>query len=313
MATTTAARDMEVRLVNGMVLKVQVEEMAGGVGEQVTALEAKLREQGDAMAAMQRDLADMRRAMALLKEMAAASALAEKGSKGSAWGEAAEDICMQPLKGSRENKLAAIEVEEVKARVEAARGEAREAASEMRGEMGALKAELARMRAAAERQAAEVAYVKATAAHSEARINDVELALAARKDGKAGGEGVHAGAERREGKRRKSNEVGDKGGMEDALISNGGAVVEKRDEADRDGEANGRENGAACDTEAKLQGIRARVEALEKTSAGGSKTWEGLQKIAADAKDVQELIRDTFPQMIVTPGREVVRVHGGLG
>ncbi|CAI5971753.1 unnamed protein product [Closterium sp. NIES-64] len=40
------------------------EEMASGVDERVAALEAKLREQGDAMAAMQRDMADMRRTMA---------------------------------------------------------------------------------------------------------------------------------------------------------------------------------------------------------------------------------------------------------
>ncbi|CAI6008847.1 unnamed protein product [Closterium sp. NIES-65] len=45
---------MELRLVNGMVLKVQLEEMAGGVGERVAALETKLREQGDAMAALKR-------------------------------------------------------------------------------------------------------------------------------------------------------------------------------------------------------------------------------------------------------------------
>ncbi|CAI5971765.1 unnamed protein product [Closterium sp. NIES-64] len=57
------------------------------------------------MAAMQRDMAEMRRAVALLKGMAATGALAEKNEgeeagKGSASGEAAEGIGAQPLKGA---------------------------------------------------------------------------------------------------------------------------------------------------------------------------------------------------------------------
>ncbi|CAI5499458.1 unnamed protein product [Closterium sp. Naga37s-1] len=272
-------RDMELRLVNGMVLKVQLEEMAGGVGERVAALEAKLREQGDAMAAMQRDLAETRRAMVLLKGMAATGALGEGAGKGSEPEEAAEGIGAR-----RNNAFAALEVEEVKAQLEVARGEARDAASEVRGEMGALKAELARMRAAAERQAAEVAYVKATAAHSEARINDVELALAAFKEGpaekiraerEAGSAGEHAEAERREGKRRKRNEACKQEEMEDAPagaglgpFAVGGAPGGNRVEANRKGKAKEGDN--------ELQGLRARVEALEKTSEGGSKIWEEL-------------------------------------
>ncbi|CAI5476422.1 unnamed protein product [Closterium sp. Yama58-4] len=296
MATATAPRDMELRLVNGMVLKVQLAEMAGSVGERVAALEAKLREQGDAMASMQRDLAEMRRAMALLKGVAATGGLGEKregegAGNGSASREAAEGIGARPLKGARENIFAAIEAEELKAQVETARAEARDAASEMRGEVGAMKAELARMRAAAERQAAEVAYVKATAAHSEARINDAELALAAIKDERKaeksraerneGSAREDVGEERREGKRRKreeagQNEVGvvaDAGG---ALIAISGAHVEKKDEAERNGGAEGGEIVAACDTKAELQGLRARVKALEEMSAVGGKTWESL-------------------------------------
>ncbi|CAI5977814.1 unnamed protein product [Closterium sp. NIES-65] len=192
---------MEERLkemLNGMVLKVQLGEMAGGMEVRVAALEAKLREQGDAMAAMQRAMADMRSSMALLKGMAATGAMAEGERDGSASGKAAAEASgAQPLKG------APFEVEDVKARVEAARGEARDAVSEMRGEMGAVKAELARMRAAAERQAAEVAYVKATAAHSEACINDVELALTALR----AEAGEHAEAERRDGKKRKRDDA----------------------------------------------------------------------------------------------------------
>ncbi|CAI5989317.1 unnamed protein product [Closterium sp. NIES-64] len=166
--------DMEVRL-KEMVLKVQLGEMAGGEGERVAALEAKLREQGDAI------------------------------------GEEAKGIGAQPLKGARDNVFAAIEVEEMKAQVDAARGEA----SEVRGEVGTLKAELAQMRASVERQAAEVAYVKATAAHSEARINHVELALAAikksRAEREAGSRGEHAGEETRAGKRRKGRKGETKG------------------------------------------------------------------------------------------------------
>ncbi|CAI5461707.1 unnamed protein product [Closterium sp. Yama58-4] len=185
MATTP--RDMELRLVNGMVLKVQLEEMAGGVGERVAAFEAKLREQSEAMAALKRDMAEMRSAMAHLKGMAATGALAEKNERGeagngSASGEAAEGIGAQPLKGARGNSFSALEVEEVKAQVEAARGEAR------------------------------------TAAHTEARINDVELALVALKerDGRAeknrderkeGTAGEHAVAERRGEKRRKRDDA----------------------------------------------------------------------------------------------------------
>ncbi|CAI5476453.1 unnamed protein product [Closterium sp. Yama58-4] len=265
-----APRDMELRLVNGMVLKVQLAEMAGGVGERVAALEAKLREQGDAMAAMQRDMADMRRAMALLKGMAATGASAEKSEgegagKGSASGEAAEGVGTRRI-----NAFAALEVEEVKAQVEATRGEARE----MRGEMGTLKAELARMRAAAERQAAEVAYVKATAAHSEARINDAELALAAIKD--------HVGAESREAKRRKRDEACKQEEMEYTpagagigLVAVGGAPGGSRVEAKRAGKAKD-EGSSAAAADNELRGLRARVEALEKTSEGGSKTWEEL-------------------------------------
>ncbi|CAI7853930.1 unnamed protein product [Closterium sp. NIES-54] len=216
MATTT--RDMELRLVSG-VLKVQVEEMAGGVGEHVAVLEAKLRGQGDAMAAMQRDMANMRRAMAQLKGMAATGVSAEGAEKESASGEATEGIGAQPLNGARDYGFAAFEVKEVKLQVEAARGGAGDTASEMRGDVGALKAELARWRAAVERQAAEVAYVTVTVAHSEARINDVELALAALKDGgagrsrterrAAGSGGEHEGPERRhEGKKRKREAAG---------------------------------------------------------------------------------------------------------
>ncbi|CAI5506356.1 unnamed protein product [Closterium sp. Naga37s-1] len=297
---------MELRLVNGMVLKVQLEEMAGGVGERVAALEAKLKEQGDAMATLKRDMAEMRSAMAHLKGTAATGVLAEKSEGaeagkglfqnvawvGSASGEAAEGVGAQPLKGARGNSFAALELEGVKAQLEAATGEA----SEMRGEMGALKAELARMRAAAERQAAEVAYVKATAAPSEARINDVELALAALKDGRAeknrderkeGTAGEHAGAERREEKRRKRDEAGKEEEMVDAplgvcpLIAVGGAPEGKGDAAEREGDeqdsSSEEENDEDCEDE--VQGLRTRVEALETTCAGGNKIWEALMEM----------------------------------
>ncbi|CAI5499455.1 unnamed protein product [Closterium sp. Naga37s-1] len=225
-------------------------------------------------------MADIRSSMALLKGMAATGALAEGERDGSASGKAAAEASgAQPLKGAPEFKIAAIEAEEVKAQVEAARGEARDAASEVRGEMGALKAELARMRAAAERQAAEVAYVKATAAHSEARINDVELALAALR----AEAGEHAEAERRDGKKRKRDEACKEEAMADApsgavpaLIAVGRAPEGQRDAAERVGDTNEGESGVAGDPEDELKELRARVEALEKTSAGGRKTWSAL-------------------------------------
>ncbi|CAI5537650.1 unnamed protein product [Closterium sp. Naga37s-1] len=120
-ADPPAMRDMELHLVHGMVLKVQLEEVAGGVGERVAALETKLREQGDAMAALKRDVADMRRAMAHVKGMMATGALAVKsegegGLKRSAPGEAAEGIGTQLPKGARlDNAFAELDMEEVKA------------------------------------------------------------------------------------------------------------------------------------------------------------------------------------------------------
>ncbi|CAI7798229.1 unnamed protein product [Closterium sp. NIES-54] len=206
---------------------VKTEEMAGGEGGRVAALEAKLREQGDAMAALKRE-------MALLKGMTEGA------------------------------------------------GAARKEASEMRGEMGALKAELVRMKAAAERQAAEVAYVKATAAHSEARINDVELALAAIKAGQA--EKMREDREEDSaGKRRKREDAGKEemadapAGAGRALVTAGDVPEAERDKAEREeGEAEEEENGAENEPEDEVQNLRARVEALEDTNNGGSKIWEEL-------------------------------------
>ncbi|CAI5476428.1 unnamed protein product [Closterium sp. Yama58-4] len=162
---------------------------------------------------------------------------------------------------------------------------------EQGGEMAALKAEIARMRAAAERQAAEVAEVKATAVHSEARINDAELALAAIKDERkaekireereaGSGEG-HGGGEIREGKRRKWDEAGNEEEMADAPAGAGRAVIAgddaaegERYEAEREGEAEEEEKGEDLDDE--VQNLRARVEALEETNTGGGKLWEEL-------------------------------------
>ncbi|CAI5929648.1 unnamed protein product [Closterium sp. NIES-65] len=156
--------------------------------------------------------------------------------------------------------------------------------------MGTHKAELAQWRALAERQVAEVAYVKATAAHSEARINDLELALAALKDGgagrsrderKEGSAGKHEGPERRrEGKKRKREATGKKEGLVDAaghaLVATGGVLpVETGNEVERQAAAQGVGNSSAtCDTEAELKGLRTRVEALEAMSVVGGRTWE---------------------------------------
>ncbi|CAI7891811.1 unnamed protein product [Closterium sp. NIES-53] len=136
----------------------------------------------------------------------------------------------------------------------------------MRDEMGAMKMELARMRAAAERQVAEVAYVKASAVNLEVRINDVELALASLKDGcaekrradrKAGCAGEHAEVERHERKRRKREETGNMGWVENAAAG-GGHVLVAKDRVEKDGEAKGRKNDEACDIKAGLKAMRVR-------------------------------------------------------
>ncbi|CAI5975822.1 unnamed protein product [Closterium sp. NIES-64] len=165
--------------------------------------------------------------------------------------------------------------------------------------MGTHKAELAQWRALAERQVAEVAYVKATAAHSEARINDLELALAALKDGgagrsrderKEGSAGKHEGPERRrEGKKRKREATGKKEGLVDAaghaLVATGGVLpVETGNEVERQAAAQGVGNSSAtCDTEAELKGLRTRVEALEAMSVVGGRTWEALIALWSEA------------------------------
>ncbi|CAI5489070.1 unnamed protein product [Closterium sp. Naga37s-1] len=164
--------------------------------------------------------------------------------------------------------------------------------------MAALKREMDDMRRA---MAAEVAYVKATAAHSEARINDVELALATIKDGRA----EKMREERNEGsggKRRKRDESPGKegrmaapaAGTEPKLTVGGSAAEGKGDkvesekatesenaaesESEEEWGANGEED---FDVEAELQELCYRVVALEERTAVeelrkdvGGKTWE---------------------------------------
>ncbi|CAI5488860.1 unnamed protein product [Closterium sp. Naga37s-1] len=156
--------------------------------------------------------------------------------------------------------------------------------SEAAGAASALKAEIALMKAAAERQAAEVAHVRATAAHAEARMNDVELAVAEGKGARekvraersqAGGSaGGHGGAETPEGKRRKLEETGKAEEMEHAAAG-GGALIANR------GASDGKQ--AEAEWKAGLLGLRTRVEGLqdrlgtvESRSADRGILWEAL-------------------------------------
>ncbi|CAI5977912.1 unnamed protein product [Closterium sp. NIES-65] len=148
-----------VRMVNGVPVKVLPAEVSGGMGREaaggimavrVAHLAAKLAQQEAATAALKREVDEMKRAMAMAKAEAAKGAAA-KG----AW-----DTGRSELESEMEGMEEHVEV-------------VRRAAA-----VGALKAEIARMGAAAERLSAEVAYVRTTAAHTEARMNDVELAVA---------------------------------------------------------------------------------------------------------------------------------------
>ncbi|CAI5499514.1 unnamed protein product [Closterium sp. Naga37s-1] len=172
--------------------------------------------------------------------------------------------------------------------------------SEAAGAAGALKAEIARMKAAAERQAAEVAYVRATAAHAEARVNELELAVAEWKStreneraeqgragrSQAGGSaGAQAGAETPEGKRRKLDEAGKAEEMAHAAAG-GCALVATR------GASDGKQDGA--EWKAGLSGLRTRVEGLqdrvgtlESRSADRGVLWEALLTLWAKAAPQQ--------------------------
>ncbi|CAI5976338.1 unnamed protein product [Closterium sp. NIES-64] len=158
-----------VRMVNGVPVKVLPAEVSGGMGREaaggimavrVAHLAAKLAQQEAATAALKREVDEMKRAMAMAKAEAAKGAAA-KG----AW----DTGSLIKEHVNRVRSELESEMEGMEEHVEVVR---RAAA------VGALKAEIARMGAAAERLSAEVAYVRTTAAHTEARMNDVELAVA---------------------------------------------------------------------------------------------------------------------------------------
>ncbi|CAI5464802.1 unnamed protein product [Closterium sp. Yama58-4] len=300
-----------VRMLNGVVVKVRpgevvggmVRETAGGVDARVEQLAAKLAQQEETMAALKKEVDELRRAMAnaeAAKGAAAEGALeagrngetvkGKDGAEGAAAGEAGKAgnrLPAQPSEGrnivpllesfigehvDRVRSEHASEVEGLKEQVEAVRREAAGAAS-------ALRAEIARARAAAERQAAEVAYVRATAAHTEARMNDLELAVAEwksarEKEGADRSVGEQAGAERREGKRRKRDEGGKTEGVAPAaaggcaLIADCGASDGKAADGERKADLPG--------LRAVVDGLRCRVVKLEKSSGTGGRVWEML-------------------------------------
>ncbi|CAI5488859.1 unnamed protein product [Closterium sp. Naga37s-1] len=171
------------------------------------------------------------------------------------------------------------EVEGMKEQVEAVRREAADA-------VGALKAEIARMRAAAERQAAEVAYVRATAAHTEARMNDVELAVA---EGKSAWEKERAernqagGAEVPEGKKRKRDEAVKAEGL--ALAAAGGCALI----ADRDG-SDGKQDGGGM--KSALSGLRAVVDGLSASLSDSTFVRSQLQRAITGAMSDGETVSE---------------------
>ncbi|CAI5479726.1 unnamed protein product [Closterium sp. Yama58-4] len=324
---------------NGAVVKVQQAETAGEMGkitvdvkERADELEAQVKKQGEAMAALKREVDEMRRALAkgALELMRAGD---DHDAGGAAAGKDADGLPAQPPPPQKGEALMALVEAMIAARVkdvrdelesqvrglkeqleaakvcfktsqntfkeqlEAAKGEARGAASEVK--------------AMVNRQAAEIAEVKATAAHIDARMNDVELAAAEWKDAPREKDAPRAersdadasareqaGAEGREGKRRKREEAGkgdemaQPGGSPDAAACGGAlpalessASIQKRDAADdtkwevERQELKGRVDSLAC-----------KVAKLEKTSGEGKMIWEAMLTLwAAAAPDQTQM------------------------
>ncbi|CAI5976339.1 unnamed protein product [Closterium sp. NIES-64] len=291
------------QMVSGVPVKVRPGEVVGGMvretaeggmAERVEQLAAKLAQQEEATAALKREVDEMKRAMAnadAAKGAAAKDALAtgsqgetakgKGGAESAAAGEAGDslpaqisersNIIVPPLLGVRSEYES--EVEGLKEQMEAVRREAADA-------VGVLKAEIARMRAAAERQAAEVAYVRSTAAHTEARMNEVELAVvewkSARKKARAEMERAEevAGAGTPEGKKRKRDEAGKAEEMAHAAA--GGCALIANPVA-CDGECDEGETKAALSgLQTAMDGLLRRVVNVEESGIDRGRVWEVL-------------------------------------
>ncbi|CAI5488873.1 unnamed protein product [Closterium sp. Naga37s-1] len=261
-----------VRMVNGVPVRLRPGEVAGGMltetgGGMVARIEqlaAKLAQKEAAMAALKKEVDEMKRTMA-------------KPTNRIPFLDRYIEEHVDRVRSEYDS-----EFEGMKEQVEAVRREAADA-------VGALKAEIARMRAAAERQAAEVAYVRATAAHTEARMNDVELAVA---EGKSAREKERAernqagGAEVPEGKKRKRDEAVKAEGL--ALAAAGGCALI----ADRDG-SDGKQDGggmksALSGLRAVVDGLRCRVVKQEKSNGKGGRVWELLLTLWARTAPQQD-------------------------
>ncbi|CAI7929202.1 unnamed protein product, partial [Closterium sp. NIES-54] len=257
---------------NGAVVKVRPVDVKERSPDE---LEAQVKKQGEAMAPLKREVDEMRHALAKgALEIMRGGDNHDAGS--AAEGKDADGLPAQQPPPKGEALMALVDA---MIAAQAARGKARNAGNELR--------------AMVKRQAAEIADVKATAAHTEARMNDVELEVAEWKDAPrekdapraersdASGR-EHAGAEGHEGKRRKREEAG-KGdeiahaaGSPDAAACGGAALavdssasIEKRNAADETKwevewqELKGWVDAMAC-----------RVAKLEKTSGEGKMIWE---------------------------------------
>ncbi|CAI5459701.1 unnamed protein product [Closterium sp. Yama58-4] len=261
------AGGMEFKL-NGFVVKVQptletagqMAEIVAGAKERSEELEAQVKRQDEAMAALKREPAPNDEALMALVECMIAARVKD-----------VRDELESQVKGLKEQ-------------VEAARREARDAAREVR--------------ALSKRQSAEIADVRATAAHIDARMNDVELAVAEWKDAREttraercnnndGSAGQNADAERREGKKRKREVTRNR----DELADSAGAADDAEDDDNDDAASDEkRDEGDDSEWEEEWQEVKTtvvavgtRVAKLEKTSDEGKRVWEAMLTLWAAA------------------------------
>ncbi|CAI5459719.1 unnamed protein product [Closterium sp. Yama58-4] len=278
--------------------KVRPGEVAGGMARETATggmearveqlVAAKLAQQEEAMAVLKREMDEMKRAMA--KAEAAKGAAAKGALERGSIGETAKG------KGGAESAAAGEAGAGLPAQLFVRRNIVPPGP---RG--GRVKAEIARMRAAAERHAAELAYVRATAAHTEARMNEVELAVAEWKSAqeKARAEMDRAedgaGAEKPEEKKRKREEAGKAEEMEYAAAVGGGALFANRVASDGkcdEGDIKAAMSAAVDGLETAVDGLLGRVVTLEESSIDRGRVWEVLLTLWSRTAPQQQATMD---------------------
>ncbi|CAI5488894.1 unnamed protein product [Closterium sp. Naga37s-1] len=179
---------MEFKL-NGFVVKVQptletaggMTEIVAGAKERADELEAQVKRQGEAMAALKREVDEMRRAMA----KGALETMGEVGNHGAGSAVAKTEVVppAQPAQPAPNGEALMHLVESmIAARVKDVRDDLESQVKGLKEQLEAAKCEASdaasEAKALSKRQSVEIADVRATAAHIDARINDVELAVA---------------------------------------------------------------------------------------------------------------------------------------